>query len=1268
MHITQLLIQGFKSYKDQTVFEPFSPRHNVIVGRNGSGKSNFFWAIRFVLNDAYTTLHPEERAALLHEGSGPASLTAFVEIVFDNADYRFPTGKETVVLRRTIGKKKDEYSLDKKSATRAEVTSLLESAGFSSANPYYIVPQGRITGLCNQRDGERLKLLKDVAGTGVYESRRAESLKILDETHGKRAKIDALMAFITERLEELDKEKTELQAFTKLDRDRRALEYAMLDRELDTVSKDLDALDAERLDHLQSAHHQRDLIQRARNDLEQSAADVAARRQELDDAAIDRDAAAAAVGVLRQRGTELELQLADAQSTESAALLDEKVADLDAVRGEIARLRQQLAQWEPEAETHRTSARALAEELKALQARRRALAAKQGRAGQFASTADWSAHLDAEIARVRDALARGAITHAELLHDAEAIASDLQRAVARADALQGGLDSAKAGAEAAQADLVAARRDRDALAARRKELWATESKASTAVQQARDAAERHERSAMSTCDRATAQGLRMVREIASELQLDGVYGPLYQLMDVPDVYKSPVEVVGGTSIFQVVVEDDQVASLLLKKIKERPGNGRVSLMPLNRLRVKHTVYPDDDKVVPMVQQIRFDPKFQRAFTQVYGRAVICPDLDTAWATARRSGLTTVTLQGDKAERKGGMAGGYVDPSRSRLEAALQYTTALRALEAAERVQAEAAAALGSIDQQVTAAASRVQHLELAMQRRAEEGDGTGADWQAAKHAANLLERTRAALQAQIDKVAADIRAHEVQLEALQQERATATGALPGGLSAAERAELTGMEQQLAALRRDWQAATAAEAQADARISQARSLLDNRLMRKEIDLKREVLDLEQALREMDQERLQADLASVRTKLKAAQAAKRDADTRIEAAKAALDAAAARHDQQQQALLDRQRKAESEEQVLARYQQRRTVLADMRDELKRRSRDLGVRPDDQHAAAVGNIPHGQVVLRLKTVHEQLKKYAHVNKKALEQYANFAKQQETLVVRKKELDDSEKSIHNLIESLDQSKDEAIQRTFAHVASNFSKVFEELVPAGRGRLVMLDQAGAEVAVPDPDVDGAENDHDDNMDLGEEDDQDEDAMDVDGASPAARRQRGGRRGGSAATAAATARATAAAAARRRRRRPAALNVDACSGVSIQVSFNSKADEGLHMGQLSGGQKSLVALGLIFAIQQCDPAPFYLFDEIDANLDAQYRTAVANKIHALADHAQFITTTFRPELLAHADKFYGVSFKDKASKIQCISRDDAMGFVELGEVNPVAVQ
>jgi structural maintenance of chromosome 3 (chondroitin sulfate proteoglycan 6) len=48
------------------VVNPFSPKLNVIVGRNGSGKSNFFAAIRFVLSDAYLQMGREERQALIH--------------------------------------------------------------------------------------------------------------------------------------------------------------------------------------------------------------------------------------------------------------------------------------------------------------------------------------------------------------------------------------------------------------------------------------------------------------------------------------------------------------------------------------------------------------------------------------------------------------------------------------------------------------------------------------------------------------------------------------------------------------------------------------------------------------------------------------------------------------------------------------------------------------------------------------------------------------------------------------------------------------------------------------------------------------------------------------------------------------------------------------------------------------------------------------------------------------------------------------------------
>ncbi|RPB02101.1 RecF/RecN/SMC protein [Choiromyces venosus 120613-1] len=246
MHIKQIIIQGFKSYKEQTVIEPFSPKTNVIVGHNGSGKSNFFAAIRFVLSDAYTQMGREERQALLHEGSGSAVMSAYVEIIFDNSDERFPTGRDEVVLRRTIGLKKDEYSLDRKNATKSDVMNLLESAGFSRSNPYYIVPQGRVTTLTNMKDFERLNLLKEVAGTQVYEQRRTESLKIMEETESKRAKIDELLKYIEERLSELEEEKEELRGFREKDRERSCLEYTIYHREQVEINNAIDGIEETR--------------------------------------------------------------------------------------------------------------------------------------------------------------------------------------------------------------------------------------------------------------------------------------------------------------------------------------------------------------------------------------------------------------------------------------------------------------------------------------------------------------------------------------------------------------------------------------------------------------------------------------------------------------------------------------------------------------------------------------------------------------------------------------------------------------------------------------------------------------------------------------------------------------------------------------------------------------------------------------------------------------------------------------------------------------
>ncbi|CAI7887938.1 unnamed protein product [Closterium sp. NIES-54] len=108
------------------------------------------------------------------------------------------------------------------------------------------------------------------------------------------------------------------------------------------------------------------------------------------------------------------------------------------------------------------------------------------------------------------------------------------------------------------------------------------------------------------------------------------------------------------------------------------------------------------------------------------------------------------------------------------------------------------------------------------------------------------------------------------------------------------------------------------------------------------------------------------------------------------------------------------------------------------------------------------------------------------------------------------------------------------------------------------------------------------------------------------------------------------------------------------------------MRQLSGGQKTVVALALIFAIQQCDPAPFYLFDEIDAALDPQYRAAVGSMIRKQADESgtQFVITTFRPELVKVADRVYGVFHKNRVSTVKVIDQHAALAFIEHDQGGP----
>ena len=97
----------------------------------------------------------------------------------------------------------------------------------------------------------------------------------------------------------------------------------------------------------------------------------------------------------------------------------------------------------------------------------------------------------------------------------------------------------------------------------------------------------------------------------------------------------------------------------------------------------------------------------------------------------------------------------------------------------------------------------------------------------------------------------------------------------------------------------------------------------------------------------------------------------------------------------------------------------------------------------------------------------------------------------------------------------------------------------------------------------------------------------------------------------------------------------------IQIIAQPPGKKLQNMMQLSGGEKALTAISLLFAIQNLKPSPFCLLDEIEAALDDSNVDRYAGYLHKLTKHTQFIVITHRRGTMLAADRLYGITMQEK---------------------------
>ncbi len=666
MHLTKVELLGFKSFADKTVFD-FDRGITAILGPNGCGKSNVVDAIKWVLGETRpTALRGKEMQDVIFAGSErrkPVGL-AEVNLYFDNAAGTLPVAyNEVCITRRLYRSGESEYLINKQPCRKRDIRDLFLDTGVGTS-AYSVIEQGKVEELLQAKPADRRAIFEEAAGISKFKQRRKETLARLERT-------EQYLHRVNDVVEEVEK-----QIRSKTRQASAARRYQRLKEDLDLLktvhyARDCQALQAKLRERQRQMDELAELFTResvAQSEAARQAAGLTSQEMDLDQALERHDQA---LLELQETLGRIQREIGTA-GTRLESLAEEKTAACARVEFLEARL-EAMAREDAEDEAERHAAAA---ELTTMQER---LAAEDARRSGLQYALDGVAQRIEETRAALLALgeersqAQQARTRAE--SDAEALAArqaeHRERSAANAardaelDTEQRRLETARAEAEAE----TAARRDEleTARAAERDRLAEAESlnEKLNAVQ-AELSAKTSRLATLQDLEKNLAGAYAGVKAVMSA-QREGrgecaaVRGMVADLLRVPAELALAIETALGAHAQDIVVADADGAQRCVDYLKTHRA-GRATFLPLDTIRPRRPLEPQQKAggLGEAIDLVDFDAEYRPALEYLLHGTLIAETLQDArrLSTTSARGVRIVTREGEVIDPRGAITGGH----------------------------------------------------------------------------------------------------------------------------------------------------------------------------------------------------------------------------------------------------------------------------------------------------------------------------------------------------------------------------------------------------------------------------------------------------------------------------------------------------------------------------------------------------------------------------------------------------------------------------------